>query len=145
MDFAFEEGNYYFKNNNLCYLVKFVKLLFVIFDIGKLLPWKFDIGRLLFGILNIKLLSCKLFICTLLSCKLLFGIFIICKLLFGKFVIAELLFCILEIKDNEEILYITSTNRTSLIFYNLNNNKKIQTLKNLNLYISSLERIIKIK
>ena len=51
----------------------------------------------------------------------------------------------LEIKDNEEILYTTSTNWTSLIFYHLNKNEKIKTLNNLNLHTSSLERIIKIK
>ena len=50
----------------------------------------------------------------------------------------------LEIKDNE-ILYELNTNPHSLVFYNLDKNKKIKTLNNLKLLISDVGyRIIKL-
>ncbi len=50
-----------------------------------------------------------------------------------------------KIKDNEIILYAVNTNPQSLVFYNLNKNEKIRTLKNLNLDIDCVgERIIKL-
>ena len=54
-------------------------------------------------------------------------------------------YLIIEIKDNEIILYAVATNPHSLVFYNLKKNEKIKTLNNLNLHINCVgERIMKI-
>ena len=49
----------------------------------------------------------------------------------------------IEVKDNE-ILYAIHTNPQSLVFYDLNKNEKIKTLKNLNLLVDFGNRIVQL-